>query len=64
MKPSVVSGPSKAEGEDGVVVVDGPDGVALSLTPDSARELAEHLLAAADEADAQRRATAKMPVEG
>jgi len=36
--------------EDGVVLVDGPDGVAISLTPAAARTFGERLIAAADEA--------------
>lgn len=36
--------------EDGVVLVDGPDGVAISLTPTAARTFGERLIAAADQA--------------
>lgn len=50
-------GPFKQAGtvsaEAGVVIIDGPDGVALSLTPDAAEELANRLVAAAAEARGQ-----------
>ena len=36
--------------EAGIVLVDGPDGVAISLTPMAARTFGERLIAAADEA--------------
>ena len=36
--------PSEVEAEDGEVVVDGPDGVALSFTPAAAIETSERLL--------------------
>jgi hypothetical protein len=35
---------SKVEAEDGEVLVDGPDGVAVSLTPDAAAETSDRLL--------------------
>jgi hypothetical protein len=37
--------------EAGIVLVDGPDGVALALTPAAARTFGERLIAAADEAE-------------
>ncbi|MBW4331739.1 hypothetical protein KY084_12745 [Stakelama sp. CBK3Z-3] len=43
--------PVKAVAESGEVLLDGPQGVALSLTPDAARKTAEALNRAADEAD-------------
>jgi hypothetical protein len=36
--------------EAGVILVDGPDGVAISLTPNAARTFGERLIAAADAA--------------
>ena len=36
--------PSKVTAEDGEVMVDGPDGVAVSLTPDAAAETSDRLL--------------------
>jgi hypothetical protein len=38
--------------EEGIVLVDGPDGVAIALTPEAARVLGERLIAAADKAEA------------
>lgn len=35
---------------DGVVVLDGPDGVAVTMTPDAAAQTADSLRAAANEA--------------
>ena len=35
---------SAVEAEDGEVLVDGPDGVAVSLTPDAAIETSDRLL--------------------
>ena len=36
--------PSEVAAEEGEVVVDGPDGVAVSFTPDAAVETSERLL--------------------
>jgi hypothetical protein len=36
--------------EEGVVLVDGPDGVAIALTPEAARAFGERLIAAAEAA--------------
>lgn len=36
--------------EDGVVLVDGPDGVAIALTPAAAHTFGERLIAAVDQA--------------
>jgi len=35
--------PSNVAAEDGVVLADGPDGVAVSLTPDAALETSQRL---------------------
>lgn len=43
-----------AAAEEGVVTVDGPLGIALSLTPEAAQSSAQRLKDAADEAHAQR----------
>ena len=45
--------PSTVIAENGQVLVDGPDGVAVSLTPDAAVETSERLLQAAVEAQGQ-----------
>ena len=41
---------SKVGSEDGQVTVNGPDGVAVSLTPEAAAETGDRLIAAATEA--------------
>ena len=46
--------PSSVEAEDGDVVVDGPDGVAVSLTPEAAIETSDRLLEAGLTAQGQR----------
>jgi hypothetical protein len=47
----------RAVAEEGQVLLDGPDGVAIAMTPDAAEETAASLLAAAKEA--RRQAPAK-----
>lgn len=42
--------PGRATAVDGLVVLDGPDGVAVTMTPDAAVQTAESLRAAAEEA--------------
>lgn len=46
--------PSDISAEDGTVMVDGPDGVAVSLTPEAAEETSSRLLDGATEASGQR----------
>lgn len=46
--------PSDVSAEDGTVMVDGPDGVAVSLTPEAAEETSNRLLDGATEASEQR----------
>ena len=43
--------PGTANAEAGVVVLDGPDGLATSLTPNAARKSAQHIKQAAEIAD-------------
>jgi hypothetical protein len=45
--------PAEATAEQGEVMIDGPDGLALSLTPDAARRTALSIDAAACEAQEQ-----------
>lgn len=45
--------PSEISAEAGNVIVDGPDGVAVTLSPGSAEETGRRLLAAAEEARKQ-----------
>ena len=46
--------PSDVEAEEGVVTVDGPDGVCVSLTPDAAVETSDRLLEGGMKAQGQR----------
>lgn len=46
---------SEVAAEAGQVIVEGPDGVAITLTPDAAEETAKRMLAAASEARHQTR---------
>ena len=46
--------PSKVLAKDGDVIVDGPDGVDVKLTPTAAVETSDRLLAAGTEAQGQR----------
>ena len=48
--------PSEVTAEQGEVLVEGPDGVAVSLTPDAADETARRMILAADTARRQTRA--------
>ncbi len=42
--------PSEVVAENGEVLVDGPDGTAITMTPDAAEETARRLIEAATEA--------------
>ena len=46
--------PSTVQAEDGVVTVDGPDGVDVKLTPEAAAETSDRLLEKSAEARGQR----------
>lgn len=50
--------PGVATAEQGVVLLDGPDGVAIAMTPAAAEETGRRLLAAAQEALSQTSAQA------
>lgn len=45
--------PGVASAENGLVMLDGPDGIAVTMTPDAATGTGQSLLSAADEARAQ-----------
>ncbi|MBC9031709.1 hypothetical protein IAG41_04830 [Sphingomonas sp. JC676] len=47
-----------AAAEEGQVILDGPNGVAVAMTPEAAEETARSLLSAAEEATHQRDAEA------
>jgi hypothetical protein len=53
------SEPSEVAAEEGEVIVEGPDGVAVSMTPDAAIETSHRLLDRATEAQGQRYDQAK-----
>ncbi|WP_294394019.1 hypothetical protein [uncultured Sphingomonas sp.] len=55
---------SDVSAEHGEVLVDGPDNVAVSLTPAAARETASRLMEKGDEASAQSSGAAGEPVGG
>lgn len=55
MEQKVYDEPSTVESEEGQVFVDGPDGVAVSLTPEAAEETGERLIDNAVDAAAFRR---------
>lgn len=44
--------PSHVVAEDGVIIIEGPSGVAVTMTPDAAEETARRLLAAVEQARA------------
>jgi len=45
--------PGVASAEQGLVILDGPDGVAVTMTPDAATGTGHSLITAADEARGQ-----------
>lgn len=53
--------PGIANAEKGVVLLDGPDGVAIALTPDAAEATARNLISAAGQA--RREPAASSPPE-
>jgi hypothetical protein len=46
--------PGVASAEQGMVLLDGPDGVAIAMTPEAADATGRSLIAAAEEASGQR----------
>jgi hypothetical protein len=46
--------PSEVSAEEGEVLVDGPDGVAVTFTPDAAAETSQRLLIGAAKAQGQK----------
>ena len=54
MSSKVEQTPSEVSAEDGKVLVDGPDGVAVAMTPEAAAETSHRLLRAAAEARGQQ----------
>ena len=52
---TVYDKPSEVEANDGVIEVDGPDAVAVAMTPEAAEETSERLTNEAVKARGQRR---------
>jgi hypothetical protein len=55
MIKNTYSKPADVVAEDGRVLIDGPNGVDVALTPDAARITGERLIMGADDADARQR---------
>lgn len=54
MDDKIYDQPSEVDAEDGKVVLDGPDGVAVLMTPEAAEETSERLLWGAAKAQGQK----------
>lgn len=54
MDDKVYDEPTKVDAEDGKVVLDGPDGVAVLMTPEAALETSDRLLTGASQAKGQQ----------
>jgi hypothetical protein len=63
MDEKIYSDASKAEAEDGSVVVDGPDGVDVKLTPEAAAETSDRLFFGSGQAKAQQIMSGKRRAE-
>ena len=54
MDDEIYDEPTKVEAEDGKVILDGPDGVDVMMTPEAAEETSERLLWGAAKAQGQK----------
>ncbi|HEX8225334.1 MAG TPA: hypothetical protein VF605_16085 [Allosphingosinicella sp.] len=54
MDEKVYDEPTRVDAEDGKVILDGPDGVDVQMTPDAALETSDRLLFGAAQAMGQR----------
>jgi hypothetical protein len=54
-QPELFDEPTKVDAKDGEVILDGPDGVDVKLTPEAARETSDRLLDGAVKAQGQKR---------
>jgi hypothetical protein len=54
MDDKIYDQPTGVDAEDGKVVLDGPDGVAVLMTPEAAEETSERLLWGAAKAQGQK----------
>lgn len=59
MPTKIYNEPSKVDAVEGAVVVDGPDGVAVHMTPDAALTTSDRLLDGALTAQGQQRDAAR-----
>jgi hypothetical protein len=53
-EPELFNEPTEVSAKDGEVVLDGPDGVDVKLTPEAATETSDRLLYAAGQAKSQQ----------
>jgi len=51
--PQPETEPGVASAEDGLVILDGPDGIAVTMTPDAAQRTGSSLISAAQIAEQQ-----------
>jgi hypothetical protein len=51
--PQPLTEPGAASAEDGLVILDGPNGVAITMTADAARKTGNSLISAAEIAEQQ-----------
>jgi hypothetical protein len=58
-KPELFDEPTKVTAKDGEVILDGPDGVDVKLTPEAASDTSDRLLFASGQAKAQQIASGK-----
>ena len=59
MDEKIHNTPSEVTAEHGAVIVDGPDGVAVAMTPEAATETSDRLLFTAGKAKGQQIAAGK-----
>lgn len=52
--PQPQTQPGIASAEDGLVVLDGPNGIAVTMTPDAAMQTGQNLISAAEIAERQK----------
>jgi hypothetical protein len=58
-EPELFDEPTKVTAKDGEVILDGPDGVDVKLTPEAASETSDRLLFASGQAKSQQIAAVK-----
>ena len=62
-EPELFDEPTKVTVKDGEVILDGPDGVDVKLTPEAATETSDRLLYAAGQAKSQQLVSGKLRAE-